>query len=764
MIRKNSKTAGADERTPSRSQYFSWINNTNEGSTEAQTLINLAYFKFLRDRYNMKLDIYAWDAGNLDGARETYETFEGAKLKAQYPGGYAPLAQAAAEIGTRLGVWCGPDGFGNTPEEAAARHELMVSLCRDYHFALFKIDGVCGQLRVKKRGNFVKMMKECRAYSPDLILLNHRLPLGKGEPYATTFLWEGVETYIDVHVCNPCTAMHNRAYLFHRGNVPGLQRLTEDHGVCISSCNDYFEDDLIFQAFGRCLILAPEIYGNPWLLRDDEQARLARIYNLHRKHRSILVDGMLLPASYGRNAVARGDAKTRFLTLGNCSWEPVKITITLGEEIGLSPCDCVTVASHHPYERLHGIYKYGEKMQIEVMPFRAALVEVSAMDRAPHMLEGCDYEVLHEDENGNIDKVKIVQPNGAPIHLGRTSPAALPKNAQAIVEATLFAADNDSLEYRSLLRAGETQIPEVQAARDAFFSQRTYKLRGCDGRFAFDGDPDTFFDGWSKTAYGGLRESGGCLRADFGDVYQADTVIIEFFDPDEPIFELGKQQVPEKGSYCVDLNDWQASNPVEVEITAANASLEAVKEKVHNIVTVKGQRKRAVYSIRGDIRYFRLPRPMDRIFKIALRKDGEEIALQSPRVNNLFFDYSLKPAVAAQKATINIPAAHWRPGSYLAIGLNGKHGTEGAFATVEIDGKLVGAPSRAPSYQSNVWECLVRRADQFYTYFIPVTEDMPGQELVVHVMHLDSKNADVTADIYLCEPNDEKQGEIVALA
>ena len=31
---------GADEKTPSLSQYFSWINNTNEGSTESQTLIN----------------------------------------------------------------------------------------------------------------------------------------------------------------------------------------------------------------------------------------------------------------------------------------------------------------------------------------------------------------------------------------------------------------------------------------------------------------------------------------------------------------------------------------------------------------------------------------------------------------------------------------------------------------------------------------------------------------------------------------------------
>ena len=39
-MKKEKKYAGADERTPSRAQYFSWINNTNEGSTEKQTLIN----------------------------------------------------------------------------------------------------------------------------------------------------------------------------------------------------------------------------------------------------------------------------------------------------------------------------------------------------------------------------------------------------------------------------------------------------------------------------------------------------------------------------------------------------------------------------------------------------------------------------------------------------------------------------------------------------------------------------------------------------
>ena len=48
-----------------------------------------------------------------------------------------------------MGVWLGPDGFGNTPEEEKARTDMLVKLCRDYHFHLFKVDAVCGQLRTE---------------------------------------------------------------------------------------------------------------------------------------------------------------------------------------------------------------------------------------------------------------------------------------------------------------------------------------------------------------------------------------------------------------------------------------------------------------------------------------------------------------------------------------------------------------------------------------------------------------------------------------
>jgi len=66
----NEKTVypGADERTPSYAQYFSWINNTNEGSTEAQTMVNLDFFKWLHDEYGMVLDIYVISAGAIDKA------------------------------------------------------------------------------------------------------------------------------------------------------------------------------------------------------------------------------------------------------------------------------------------------------------------------------------------------------------------------------------------------------------------------------------------------------------------------------------------------------------------------------------------------------------------------------------------------------------------------------------------------------------------------------------------------------------------------
>lgn len=787
---KTKSKAGADEKTPSRSQYFSWINNTNEGSTEKQTLINLEYFGWLKKTYGMQLDIYAWDAGNLDGSSGTYQKLDSPKIKKQYPNGYGPIAKAAEKIGTRLGVWCGPDGFGENDKEAEQRHNLIVSLCKDYHFALFKLDGVCGGLRPEKQENFVKMIKECRKYSPDLIILNHRLNLGIGNPYTTTFLWNGQETYTDVLIGNNCTAPHNRAYLFHRGNVPGLKRLSEDHGVCISSCIDYFEDELIYQAFGRCLILSPEIYGNPWLMRDDEQARLARIYNLHRRYRDILVNGITLPEKYGPSAVSRGNEKIRFITTGNPTWKNKKVSIKINKEIGIGNFNKFAVSTHHPYEKFIGTFNFGDIAEIEIPAFRACLIEISEINSASPMLTGCEYQVIHETEKGNIDKIKILSifdeikitgniPNLSipevlvsaekfdntirePKFLSSAKTCSIPENAEQLFETARFVMNMDSLEARSLKRSGETAIPEVKAARDAFFNQKTYLLRGCESRFAFDGKEDTFFDGVSKTFFGGFRLNGGCLRVDFGDIYDADYIMIEYFDIDnDSDNEIKKQTIPPKGDISKNLLIWKDVF-VKLNKTIRQETVEAVVGGVHNIVEKKGKRKQTFYYVGDKLRYFRLPNPFDRIYKIAVIKDGKETDIKNPHINNLLPSYKDNPPVcSAQKATITITPEDFKPGCYIAVGLNGEHGKESAYAVAEIDGKLSGFPERAPSYLSNSWETFALTAmntDKMYTYYLPVTEYMIGKKITIYIIFCDKEKTNVNTEIYLCDANNKKDG------
>jgi hypothetical protein len=72
------------------------------------------------------------------------------------------------------------------------------SVCRVCNWTFYKFDAVCGQLRPEKEPAFIPMMKESRVHSPDLIALNHRLPLGEvGLSLMTTGLWDGQETYLD---------------------------------------------------------------------------------------------------------------------------------------------------------------------------------------------------------------------------------------------------------------------------------------------------------------------------------------------------------------------------------------------------------------------------------------------------------------------------------------------------------------------------------------------------------------------------------------
>jgi hypothetical protein len=744
--------AGADEQTPSRAHYFDWINNAWEGSTEAQTLINLNFFKWLHDEYGMQLDYYALDAGNIDTQNE-YGSMDSPKFKAKFPHGFGPIGAKANAMGTRLGIWGGPDGFGNTPEEEQRRIEMIVGLCRDDHFALLKLDACASTLRPEKQDAFISMMKACRQYQPDLILLNHRNDLGKATPYATTFLFEGAETYIDVHMSNEAspgkTATHNRAGALSRKLVPGLKRLTEDHSVCLSSCLDYWDDDLILQAFNRCLILAPEIYGNPWLLRDDEFPRLARIFNLHRHYRDILVNGMTLPEKeYGPYAVSRGDNHTRFLPLRNLTWQPVKYKVKLDSTIGLAGSGPVELHQFHPTEKYLGRFDFGSDVEVEVLPFRACLIMATTNPLKELGLTGCDYAVIRDlpgkpavlklmgtpgqtvsvklaaggsaftgaaldgkivDGILNGDSMKISFPGHVPKDpwhrkLGDLHPVDVPADAEALYEATCFAADNNALEVRSLQRSGPTSIPQLQKARDAFFTNPFFVGKGIWDKNLFDGNMATLFN--QATGLGGEPpRHGGALRVDFGAPIRIDRLVMRGEAVQLPK-AVASGLTAEVSS---DLKIWRS----------AQISLE------RDAITVK---------IPSDhpVRYFRMnavPAPLAEIegYQSTTALDRTKL-----RASNLFAPYAKCPSVAAWSLSFKLDEVP--PGSYLAIPLPGRHKAEGAFAAVRVGGRLVGAPSRAVSYNANVWEAPVQVVEGNYTYFVPVTSDMAGKPMDVVVL------------------------------
>jgi hypothetical protein len=72
----------------------------------------------------MQLDIYAFDAGDIDGPRY-YGRMDSDKFKAQFPRGFAPIHELAKSFGCRFGIWLGPDGFGDTSAEEQARINLL---------------------------------------------------------------------------------------------------------------------------------------------------------------------------------------------------------------------------------------------------------------------------------------------------------------------------------------------------------------------------------------------------------------------------------------------------------------------------------------------------------------------------------------------------------------------------------------------------------------------------------------------------------------
>jgi hypothetical protein len=128
---------------------------------------------------------------------------------------------------------------------------------------------------------------------------------------------------------------------------------------------------------------------------------------------------------------------------------------------------------------------------------------------------------------------------------------------------------------------------------------------------------------------------------------------------------------------------------------------------------------------------------------------GQAVDRTPWRASNLFAAYASRPATAARGATITLPEA--AAGSRLCIALHGPHGRDGAWAAARVDGRLVGCPDRAVSFDCNPWEYdgLLRQADRGYTYYLPVTAEMVGKPIELVVLTLSGGDDGYRAEAWI---------------
>jgi len=291
----------------------------------------------------------------------------------------------------------------------------------------------------------------------------------------------------------------------------------------------------------------------------------------------------------------------------------------------------------------------------------------------------------------------------------------------------------------------------VKAARDAFFAQTTYRLRGCEATAMFDGKQDSFFDGQSRSYCGGLRVEGGCLRVDLGETIDADSVVIECFAIDEPTKEVPAQQIPKAAEFAVNFSSWEQSGAAEA-VEVERMSQQVVRFSVHTLYEAAGRRLCVTYPIGGRLRYFRLAEPMDRIFSFTVMKNGQPVQLCKPLANNMQAHYAKKPTRLVKSAAFTVPAH--REGAYLALAVNGDHGAEGVYCTAELDGELRGFEGRAPSYKANVWEHLVCNEPLNNTFYFRLPPGSAGKTVRLYASFSTDKGGDCVCKSYLCDRHD----------
>jgi hypothetical protein len=408
-------------------------------------------------------------------------------------------------------------------------------------------------------------------------------------------------------------------------------------------------------------------------------------------------------------------------------------------------------------------------VEVKIEPFKAALFIATTVEYTDPVITGAKYNVIQnvpgkpvlidilgapgtnasisvlnperykQAEVGNANaknlltgKMQQISFNGSKLMLnpyrkaGDFKEISVPGDAAILYEATVFSADNNALEVRSLARSGETKIPEVKAARDAFFNQDAFVNRGLWDKNLFDGNLKTSF--YESAKYRGEQQpKGAMLRVDLGKVTAIDELILKVTDE----FSLQPLLIDEGNFVEVskDLNTWK------------------------QLTYIAGTTMHI--AINDSARYFRFAIHPQQLAEIEGIYKGKQLDRTLWRASNLFAPSSKMLAKKAWKTTFKL--TELANNGYLSVALNGTHGIEGAYVAAKINGEYVGAPDRAVSYPSNTWEHTNAKQDQNYTYYIPLKKEYLNKEVEIFVLSYDLANSNFQPEAWIWshDPNEK---------
>jgi hypothetical protein len=98
-------------------------------------------------------------------------------------------------------------------------------------------------------------------------------------------------------------------------------------------------------------------------------------------------------------------------------------------------------------------------------------------------------------------------------------------------------------------------------------------------------------------------------------------------------------------------------------------------------------------------------------------------------------------------------------GAYLSVTVpaNCHEGT--VFAWLELDGKIIAANDRAPSFPYNNWEHF-SVVDKNLTFYIPVSENLEGKSVQIMLLSTDNNLKEMKPEVWLCNPNIYEKAEL----